>query len=619
MSERLARLAESHGIEIAYISELGERQRIDDTAIRALLTALGVDPDSGEEGTFASAQHKPSLTCALPPAIAAGRSWGVACQLYGLRSDRNLGIGDFEDLARLAAIAAAEGASFVGVNPIHALFLSDPGRYSPYSPSSRRFLNPFYIAIDRLEGGPEAVEALRAREPGLFAGLDGDLVDYHKAGRLKRALLEAVFAGRIADIRDEQAFERFREAGGDSLAGFALFEAISQRQVEGGSHAGWHSWPEDLQDRFSDAVTRFGEANADLVLFHTWLQFEAEEQLADAQARARGAGMHIGLYLDLAVGVAPDGAETWMDPSLTVGNARVGSPPDMFNSQGQDWGLAPLSPKALADRDYRPMREAFEALTRHAGAVRIDHAMGLARLWWIPDGASSAGGGYVRYPLGAMIDSVAAASQANHCLVVGEDLGTVPAGFRGVMEEAQVLSYRVLYFERHGETAFLPPEAYPHLGLACISTHDLATLAGWWRGLDVKLREEVGTQDAAATQRDLRQRGRDRLALILALVDAKLLPAGMEDFSTGEAALPETLPDALAVALHRFIARTPALLVTVQLDDMLGSERQSNLPGTTDQYPNWRIRSPTTLENLAADERFRRLATAMREERPAAS
>lgn len=618
MSERLARLAESHGIEIAYISELGVRQRIDDAAIRGLLTALGVDPDSGDEGTFESAQHRPSLTCALPEAVAGSRRWGVACQLYGLRSERNLGIGDFEDLARLATIAAGEGASFVGVNPIHALFLSDAGRFSPYSPSSRRFLNPFYIAIDRLEGGSAAVDTLRAREPGLFAGLDGDLVDYGAAGRLKRTLLKTIFAARVDEIRDEQAFERFREAGGESLAGFALFEAISEQQVETGSYAGWHAWPAGLQDRSSADVERFGDEHADLVLFHTWLQFEAEEQLADAQARARGAGMTIGLYLDLAVGVAPDGAETWIDPSLTVGDARVGSPPDMFNSQGQDWGLAPLSPKALADRDYKPLREAFEALTRHAGAVRIDHAMGLARLWWIPHGVSSAGGGYVRYPLGAMIDSVAAASRENDCLVVGEDLGTVPAGFRAVMEEAQVLSYRVLYFERHGETQFLPPEAYPHLGLACISTHDLATLAGWWQGLDVKLREEVGTQDATATERDLVQRERDRLALILALAEARLLPPGMDDVATGEAELPETLPDSLAIALHRFIARTPALLVTVQLDDMLGSERQSNLPGTTDQYPNWRIRSPTSLEDLAADERFRRLAAAMREERPSA-
>lgn len=619
MSADLARLAESHGIEIAYISELGERQRIDDAAIRGLLAALGVDPEAGEEGSFEAAQHKPRLTCALPEAVADGRAWGVACQLYGLRSERNLGIGDFEDLARLAAIAAGEGASFVGVNPIHALFLSDAGRYSPYSPSSRRFLNPFYIAIDRLEGGPAALAALRAEQPELFAGLDDDLVDYDAAGRLKRALLAAVFAQRIDEIRDDQAFERFREAGGESLAGFALFEAISQRQVEAGSYAGWHAWPAGLQDRSSAETTRFGAAEADLVLFHTWLQFEAEEQLAEAQARARGAGMTIGLYLDLAVGVAPDGAETWMDPSLTVGNARVGSPPDMFNSQGQDWGLAPLSPKALADRDYKPMRDAFGALTRHAGAVRIDHAMGLARLWWIPDGVASAGGGYVRYALGAMVDSVAAASQANNCLVVGEDLGTVPPGFRAVMEESQILSYRVLYFERHGETQFLPPEAYPRLGLACISTHDLATLAGWWRGLDVKLREEVGTQDAAATKRDLGQRERDRLALILALVEERLLPEGMDDLASGEAELPETLPEALSVALHRFVARTPSLLVTVQLDDMLGSERQSNLPGTTDQYPNWRIRSPVMIEELAADARFRRLAAAMREERPSAS
>lgn len=619
MGERLDRLAESHGIQLAYISELGERHVISDAAKRALLETLGVDPDRGKAGRFDDSLDKPTRRCALPEAVAKHRAWGVACQLYSLRSDRNLGIGDFADLANLAQAAAAEGASFVGVSPLHALFLADASRYSPYSPSSRRFLNPLHIAVDELAGGPEAIARLRNTEPGLFNNLDGELVDYPAVGKVKRALLKRIFADRIDEIRGDQAFELFWAGGDEALAGFALFEAISERQVEDGAHAGWHAWPKTLQSRDSPDVARFAADNADLVLFHCWLQYQAEEQLAEAQARAKAAGMRIGLYLDLAVGVAPDGAETWSDPSLTIRSARVGSPPDMFNSQGQDWGLAPLSPKALVERDYKPLREAFQALTSNAGAIRIDHAMGLARLWWIPEGVASSGGGYVRYPLGAMVDAVAAASQANACLVIGEDLGTVPPGFRHTMETARILSYRVLYFERHRETEFLPPSAYPKLALACVSTHDLPTLAGWWNGADITLRAETGTQDAAATERDLAHRRNDRRALLIALAEEGLLPSDFRHAAAGAVGLPAELPAGLAVAIHRFIARTPSVLVTVQLDDMVGATRQPNLPGTTNQYPNWRIRSEVSIEDLPGNERFLALAAAMREERPTAS
>ncbi|MCK5932524.1 MAG: 4-alpha-glucanotransferase [Fulvimarina manganoxydans] len=618
MSERLDQLAESHGIQIAYRSEMGEHKEISDAAKEALLKALSVDPETGEAGGFSEARSTPSRSCALPPSIAEHRRWGIACQLYGLRSERNLGMGDFEDLARLAVIAAGEGASFVGVNPLHALFMADGGRFSPYSPSTRRFVNPLYLAIDRLDGGRQAIDTLRREAPEMFEAFDGDLVDYPAVARLKNRLLRTIFQARREAIADAQAFERFRADGGAALHAFALFEAISADQVEKGGHAGWHGWPEALKDRSGAAVEAFEAANPDAVLFHEWLQFEADEQLAQAQARAKAAGMAIGLYLDLAVGVAPDGAETWADPSLTVAAARVGSPPDMFNSQGQDWGLAPLSPKALAERDYKPLKTAFSQLTAHAGAVRIDHAMGLARLWWIPQEAGSSGGGYVSYPLGEMVDAVAEASNANHCLVIGEDLGTVPEGFREVMEASNILSYRVLYFERRDE-AFLMPDAYPRMALACVSTHDLATLAGWWEGSDVQLRFEAGTQDQAATERDLKSREGDRYALLRALSRAELLPEALRPVLETNAAMPEAMSSDLAEAVHRFVARTDSLLLTVQLEDMIGSKRQPNLPGTTDQYPNWRIRQDVSLEAVATHEGFRAMASAMREERPNAS
>ncbi|RYE78379.1 MAG: 4-alpha-glucanotransferase, partial [Hyphomicrobiales bacterium] len=295
--------------------------------------------------------------------------------------------------------------------------------------------------------------------------------------------------------------------------------------------------------------------------------------------------------------------------------ARVGSPPDMFNSSGQDWGLAPLSPKALAERDYRPLGESFDALTRHAGAVRIDHVMGLARLWWIAEGHKSAEGGYVRYPLGKMLDTIAEASNRNDCLVIGEDLGTVPPGFRATLSDANLLSYRVLYFERR-DVEFLPTSSYPELSLACVSTHDLPSLKGWWLGTDLDLRAETGRQNAKRTEEQREERKRDRRMLIGALKEAGVLPEEYDRVASGEDALPVTLSQDIADAVHRFLARAPSLLVTVQIEDMTGSERQPNLPGTTDEYPNWRIRSAVKLEDLAEDGGFQSIARAMRDERP---
>ncbi len=618
-ADRLDRLAESHGIQLAYVSELGERIQLDDRAKRSLLEVLGVDPEGNDFGHFDESRDTPSQRCAMPQSILDQPCWGIACQLYSLRSDRNLGIGDFEDLATLTGLAAAAGAAFVGVNPLHALFLADPGRFSPYSPSSRRFLNPLYIAIDQLDGGPQAIEALRAESPESLLQLDGELVDYPAVGKVKRDLLRRIFATHGIQALAGPDFQTFCVEGGDGLSGYALFEALSEHQVEAGSWAGWHAWPAALQDRDSEAVARFATEHNGRVDFHRWLQFEADRQLARVQQGARAAGMGIGLYLDLAVGVAPDGAETWIDPSLTVGAARVGSPPDLFNSQGQDWGLAPLSPKALAERDFAPLRDSFERLTRHAGAVRIDHSMGLARLWWIPSAAQSSGGGYIRYPLGAMVDTLAEVSQRNSCLVVGEDLGTVPAGFRHTMEQAQILSYRALYFERHGQSEFLPPSAYPPLSLACISTHDLPTLAGWWSGADIDLREQAGTQQPAACARDRDARRRDQRALLAALAETDLLPPKYARVASGEDEVPPQFPLELAVAVHRFIARTPSVLVTVQLEDLLNSERQPNLPGTTDEYPNWRIRLPIAVAQIERHTHFRSVTEAMRAERGGAA
>ncbi|MPZ46796.1 MAG: 4-alpha-glucanotransferase [Betaproteobacteria bacterium] len=617
MSDRLDDLARSHGIQTRYTSEHDEPTDISDEAKRALLKVLNVDPQTGETGDFASKQHEAARRCVLPKGVRDRRAWGLTCQLYGLRSSRNLGIGDFEDLAQLTETAAEAGAAFVGVNPLHALFLADLSRISPYSPSTRRFLNPLYIAVDQLRGGKRAIRDLREEDAGAFVRLDGDLVEYGAAASLKGRLLRRLFDQR--DGETEDGLEAFRKKNHDSLRSFALFEAISAHEVRAGGHAGWHGWPGDLQHRQGEAVARFEGEHENDVRFHEWLQFIADQQLAHAHARAKAAGMRIGLYLDFAVGVAPDGADTWADPDLTVRDARVGSPPDLHNSEGQDWRLAPLSPGVLAARKYKPLADAYAASMRHAGAMRIDHAMGLARLWWIPASGTAAGGGYVCYPLGAMIDTVAEASEVNGCIVIGEDLGTVPEGFCPAMEAANILSYRVLYFERGKTGQFVPPAQYPELALACISTHDLATLSGWWTASDITLRAETGRQTEAATERELQDRERDRTALLAALDREGLLPSEYADILSRERPMPVVLAEDLAAAIHRFGARARSLMFAVQLEDAVLSPRQPNLPGTTDEYPNWRIRSDVTVENLAADPRFQTIARAVREERPECS
>ena len=614
MSKELDDLAQSYGIQTRYTAQSGERVEIPDKAKRALLQILRVDPEKASLGPSKDEGAQGKLTCALPPAVAGKRLWGVTCQIYALRSSRNLGIGDFEDLGRLAELLAGKGADFLGVNPLHALFLADPGRTSPYSPSTRRYLNPLYIAIDALEGGAEAQRQLRKAEPGLFTRLDTELVDYKAVSAVKLKLLRALFHTAEPSLGED--FESFCAQGGESLASFALFEAISHHEVAAGGGAGWNRWPGDMQRRDSDAVGRFEREHQEDIRFHLWLQYTADRQLAEAHARAKQAGMGLGLYLDFAVGVAPDGAETWADPDLAIRDAQVGSPPDMFNSEGQNWGLAPLAPQVLAARAFKPLADAYVSLMKNAGAVRIDHAMGLARLWWIPTSGKPDEGGFVRYPFGAMLDTVAAASRQTNTVVIGEDLGTVPMGFREATQKAGLLSYRVLYFEKDADGVFIAPALYPELALSSISTHDLATLAGWWKAADIHLRAQTGRQSEEATRAGIEERASDRLALLRAMHDEGLLDAQYAAALSGEEELPEQLDQALFGAIHRFGARTKSLLFAVQLDDMLMSEKQANLPGTTREYPNWSIRTECPLEELASHPMFNSLADVLRAERP---
>jgi 4-alpha-glucanotransferase len=538
----------------------------------------------------------------------------VTCQLYGLRSQRNYGIGDFEDLAALAELAARVGADFIGVSPLHALFLADSDRYSPYAPSSRIFLNPLYIAVDRIgvDGSEpaDAAAAVRASE----------LVDYRAVTRLKLRTLQRGFSSFCEHDRAQQteralAFEAFCRDRGAALHVFAVYEALSEALAAKGYPCSWQFWPEEYRNRESQAVRAFAIDNKARIRFHMWLQWIADEQLKDAQRRALAAGMRIGRYLDLAGGVAPDGAATWADREALVSGARIGSPPDSFNERGQDWNLAPLSPAALAKRDIEPFRTVLAAVMRHSGAIRIDHAMGLMRLYWIPADADATDGAYVRYPMPEMIEQLAAASVAMRTLVIGEDLGTVPSGFRDVMRAAEIQGYRVLYFERREDQRFLAPPSFLREGCACISTHDLPTLAGWWLGKDIDVREQLGLLGADRVAQQRAERVRARHFLVAAIAEAGLLPKGLEPAARGEAP-PRELPADAATAVHVLLARSPSRLLAVQLEDLLGVIEQANLPGTVDQHPNWRRKLPIDLHEIAANHLFKDITRAVARQRP---
>jgi 4-alpha-glucanotransferase len=541
------------------------------------------------------------------------RFWGLTAQLYGVRSDRNWGMGDFIDLANLTEQAAAMGGSAVGVNPLHALFPADANHISPYSPSSRFFLNVFYLDPEAMPDLAESSEAqAMLADPGFVSELEkargAELVDYPAVWRLKLRVLELLFASfqtRHLAVSSERAraFRAFRAEMGQALEHHAIFDALHEHALRTTGTWSWHNWPEPLRHPGSPKVAAFAREHRDRVDFFAYLQWQADAQLGQAQARACAAGMPLGLYNDIAVGVSPASATAWANPGVCLSGVSVGAPPDFFNLHGQNWGLAPLSPVGLREGAYGVFAATLRHNMRHAGAVRIDHVMGLKRLFWIPEGGTPARGAYVRYPFADLVRIIALESERHHCLVIGEDLGTVPRGFRPAMRRAGLMSCRVLYFERARGGAFVAPEAYPREALVSVSTHDLPTLRGFWTARDVKWRARLGRfPDEDAFKDAQAERDRDRVMLLHALRDAGLLPAGID---------PEQPPDdELVLAVHRYLAATPGHLLMVQLEDALGEEEQPNLPGT-DEHPNWRRKLARSLEEFADEPMVAQIAEAM--------
>ncbi|MDN5872267.1 MAG: 4-alpha-glucanotransferase [Nitrococcus sp.] len=558
--------------------------------------------------------------CYLPAGLSGDRRrWGISAQLYLLRSERNWGIGDFSDLQRLIAIAAELGASVIGLNPLHAMFPDDPERASPYSPASRLFLNILYIdvtAVPELDCSHKVRSLVETPEfrRDLAAVRRASRVDYAGVARLKLPVLELLFATFQAQAEPErhEAFAAFRREQGAALERFCLFQALREHfALRSPEQADWRCWPAQYHEPDATAVTRFARAHAPRIDFLAWTQWVADCQLAEAARTARAAGMSIGLYRDLAVGADSAGAEIWSAPNVVIASAHVGAPPDILNPAGQDWHLPPFNPHALRRQGYAEFVDLIRSSMRHAGGLRIDHVMGLQHLYWIPTGQSPAQGAYVSYPLDDLLGILALESQRQRCIVVGEDLGTVPEGFRERMSAAGVLSYRVVLFECREDGSFLGPEEYPALALATIGSHDLATLRGWWEERDIDLKEEKALYPSAGEARKQRERrSQERTQLLRALRNAGLaLSEGFNGNSRYDAPL--------AAAVHEFLAGTRSGIAVAQLDELTDERDQVNLPATTDQYPNWRRKQSLPLELMAADPRVQTLAGILSKARPA--
>jgi len=587
------------GIALGYHDAFGVWREVPDATLERLLQALGPPRPAAEA--------PPAARCFRPDWMARGeRSWGVAVQLYSLRSGRNWGIGDFGDLRLLLERLGAAGADVVALNPLHALFAAEPRRISPYAPASREFLNTLYIDVTAMRawadaGAAQALVAAPDFQSALAELRRGDLVDYAAVTTRKEIAFRAVFAeferraATDAGYAPAQEFERYRRERGAPLLNFATYQALS---MQPGFGTDWRRWPDGYRDPGAPEVAAFQQQHAGEIRYHQFLQWEAEAQLEACAAAARGAGMRLGLCIDLAVGAELASGEGWAEQSGMIADFHIGAPPDPWNENGQDWGLAAYNPLRMRESAAASFRRILRASMRHAGAVRIDHILGLSRLFLVPAGGKPADGAYLRFPLELLYGALAAESIDNRCLIVGEDLGTVPEGFRERMAAQGILAYRLLIFGADGEGRVLPPESYPADAVASFSTHDLPTFRGYMAGRDLATRSALGLYpDDAARARAAAARESERQRLLEALRQV------------------DPTPDALAAA-YRFLARTPCSLLLAQMEDLAREADQPNLPGTADEYPNWRRKLSRDLESLLAEEGVAELLRLLQAERP---
>ncbi|WP_026422012.1 4-alpha-glucanotransferase [Actinokineospora inagensis] len=602
MDDRLAELAAAHGVALEY--ENGEREtvRIDPAVVRAILDELGdpparaalpsvvkqgAHPEVGrgevvlEDGTVVpvdgalpdlplgwhhlrvgGAETSLAVTPTRLPEVP--RGWGWMVQLYALHTPGSWGIGDYRDLRHLVNRAKADDAHAVLVSPVAAGALTKPVRKSPYSPSSRRFLNPLHLAVTDLPEFAAADAPLRARVEALRPEL-GDRIDHDGVWAAKTAAFDLL----DLDLPDLAALD-------PALLDFATFSAIAERHGPD-----WRTWPAGLRHPGSPEVATARADLADRVAFHAWLQQRSGQQLDRVRESARG--MRTGVIHDLPVGVDPGGADGWSLQDVLASRVTVGAPPDAFSPLGQDWVLPPMRPDKLVEQGYRPLRDMIRAVLSHGDGIRVDHVMGLWRLWWIPPGEGPERGTYVHYDGEAMLGVLALEAHRANAVVIGEDLGTVPEYVTEDLQDRGVLSCAVAWFQRDRDNRPLPSDRYPRQAAASISTHDLPTASGFLAGEHVRVRTELGLLKDPAAERVTAEAER---AAIIGMLAAEGLVG------------PDPTVDEIVPALHRFIARTPCALVFAAPQDLIGELRQPNLPGTVDQYPNWRLPLPLDVDGV---------------------
>ena len=541
--------------------------------------------------------------------------WGPSVQLYTLRTPHNWGIGDFGDLKQLVAEIASRGGDFVGLNPIHSLFPANPEGASPYSPSSRRWLNIMYIDVSSVSEFALSAEAQQKVGSAEFQQRlkkvrEEHWVNYTEVSTLKMSVLPLLFEEfkvRHLEKATERAanFLSFVEKGGESLMHQAAFDALHARlHEEDSSIWGWPVFPEKYRKFDSAAVQKFIEENEESVQVYLYLQWIADGQINEAQKLAEESGMSVGLYRDLAVGVANSGSESWADEGNLVLDASIGAPPDIFGPLGQNWGLPPLNPQVLQATGYDAYVKLLRANMKHCGALRIDHVLGLLRLWWIPKGKGAADGAYVYYPVEDMLAILALESHRHQCSVIGEDLGTVPDEIVDILADAGVHSYKLFFFEVAEDGGFYSPKHYKEQSMSALCTHDMPTLRGFWHCDDLKMGKELGlypNEEQLSALFDNRLECKQEILNSVAWHG--YLPAGV-----GRDASLVPMDSYLSEALQLHLASGSSALFSVQLEDWLEMDKPVNIPGTVDEYPNWRRKLSMGLDEIFSKEQVNRIA-----------
>ena len=549
--------------------------------------------------------------CYQPAAFNERKQWGIALQLYALRSEHSWGIGDFTDLANTVRYLASVGADFVGLNPIHALYPAQPENASPYSPSSRRWLNISYIDVTAMPGFDKCQRSRALVQAPEFQHRltelrSKDYVDYSGVMQLKLPVMRSLYQWFIEQGgATDKAFSQFVSDGGQSLQYLAIYDALHvSLYQQDQNNWGWPVWPEQYRDPDSAAVKEFAAQHQADIGFYCYLQFVAKRQLCAAQQLAKDAGMLLGLYRDLAVGVSEASTEIWANPGLYCRDASIGAPPDPLGPTGQNWGLPPMQPYQLYKQGYQPFIDLLRANMCDAGALRIDHVMALLRLWWVPKSAANASGGaYVYYPIMDLLGILALESQRNQAVIIGEDLGTVPDGIRELLHDYGVFSYRVFFFETAADGGYISPSHYPQQAMATLSTHDLPTLTGFWHCEDLRLGHELGLYpDNNQLQQLYGQRHANKQRILDSLHGHQVLP---EYYARSSEHL--GMDQTLNYAMQRHLAAGNSQLLCLQLEDALQMQLPVNIPGTSNEYPNWRRKLAENIEQWQSNQQIRQL------------